>query len=44
MIRLKLLNIKSGKSFYKIFNTEYEKQCFIRKSKYFKNILIRKWD
>lgn len=39
-IALKLYNLKSGKAFIKYFESEYKRECFIRKSKYFKDIVI----
>lgn len=39
-IGLKLVNTKTRKAFIKYFDTECERQAFIRKSKYFKNIII----
>lgn len=39
-IGLELINIKTRKKFTKYFDTEYQRQCFIRKSKYFKNIIV----
>lgn len=39
-ILLKLYNKKNKKVFYKEFATEFERQKFISKSKYFKNIII----
>lgn len=35
-----LMNLKTNKSFKKYFDTEFERDKFIRKSKYFKNIMI----
>ena len=39
-IGLKLLDIRTKKIFIKYFDTEYKRDLFIRKSRYFKNILI----
>lgn len=39
-IGLKLVNMKTRKAFIKYFDTEYQRECYIRKSKYFKNIII----
>lgn len=39
-IGLKLLDIRTKKTFIKYFDTEYKRDLFIRKSRYFKNILI----
>lgn len=35
-----LMNLNTNKTFKKYFDTEFEKDKFIRKSKYFKNIMI----
>ena len=40
IIGLKLRNLKNGKEFIKRFDTEYKRQCFLAKQKYFKNIVV----
>ena len=39
-IKLKLRDLTTGKEFYKYFETEFEKQKFIRKLKYSKKLVI----
>lgn len=39
-IKLLLGDITTGKSFYKYFDTEYEKQKFIAKLKYSKKLIV----
>lgn len=40
MIKLKIYNKKTGKIFFKEFDTEFERDKYVRKSKYFKNLII----
>ena len=39
-IYLIMLNLKTMKTFKKYFETEYERDLYIRKSRYFKNIKV----
>lgn len=39
-IKLLLMDLTTGKKFYKYFDTEYERQKFIRKLKYSKKLTI----
>ena len=39
-IKIKLRNVKTGKEFYKYFETEFEKDKYIRRIKYFKNLIL----
>ena len=39
-IKIKLLNKNNGKAFFKYFETEFEKDKFIRKLKYATNLLL----
>ena len=39
-IRIKLLDLKTNKSFYKYFDTEYNRDKFINKLKYSKKIIV----
>ena len=39
-VKIKLLNIKTSKIFIKEFQTEFEKDKFIRKLRYAKNIIL----
>ena len=43
-ICLKILDLRTNKEFKKTFKSEFERDKFIRKSKYFKNIKIVKDD
>lgn len=38
--KIKLLNLKTDKLFYKYFETEFERDKFLRKLKYAKNIIL----
>lgn len=40
MIKIKLLNLSKNKLFYKQFETEFERDKFIRKLRYAKNIIL----
>lgn len=39
-IKIKLLDLTTGKEFYKYFDTEFERDKFIRKLKYSKKIRL----
>ena len=39
-IGLKLVNMKNRKSFIKYFDTEHQRECYIRRAKHFKNIVV----
>ena len=39
-VKIKLLNIKTSKIFIKEFQTEFERDKFIRKLRYAKNIIL----
>ena len=39
-VRINLLDIKTGKTFYKEFETEFERDKFIRKLKFSKKIKV----
>lgn len=39
-IKVKVKDLRTGKKFYKYFETEFEKDKYIRKSVHFKNIII----
>ena len=39
-IGLKLVNMKNRKAFIKYFDTEYKRECYIRRAKHFKNIVV----
>lgn len=39
-IKVKVKDLKTKKEFYKYFETEFQKDNYIRKSVYFKNIII----
>jgi len=39
-IKLKMMDTTTGKEFWKYFETEHDKQKFIRKLKYSKKIII----
>ena len=44
-VKLLLYDLTTKKTFYKYFDTEFERDKFIRRSKYFKKILIIKdWE
>lgn len=38
-----LLNMKTGKEFKKYFDTEFERDKFVRRSRYFTNIRVLSW-
>ena len=40
MIKIKLLDLSTNKQFYKQFETEFERDKFIRKLRYAKNIIL----
>ena len=40
MIKIKLLYLSTNKQFYKNFETEFERDKFIRKLRYAKNIIL----
>lgn len=40
MIRIKLLDLSTNKQFYKNFETEFDRDKFIRKLKYSKRIIL----
>ena len=40
MIKIKLLDLSTNKQFYKQFETEFERDKFIRKLKYSKKIIL----
>lgn len=42
MIKIKIANIKTGTIFYKTFNTEFERDKFIRKLRYSTKLLVVK--
>ena len=42
MVKIKLYNIKAKKTFYKYFDTEYDRDKFISKLRYSKNLKIVK--
>lgn len=39
-VRLRVYDKKNGKEFIKEFETEFERDKYIRRSKYFKNLII----
>lgn len=39
-IKLKLIDLKTLKTFYKYFETEFERDKYLRRLKYFKNIRL----
>ena len=39
-IFVEILDLKTMKTFKKYFETEYERDKFIRKSRYFKNLIV----
>lgn len=43
-VKLKLYDITTGKTFYKYFDTEFEKDKFIRKLRYSKKLMIVRED
>lgn len=40
MFKVKVHDILTRKTFYKTFRTEHARDCFIRKSKYFKRLIV----
>lgn len=40
MVKLKIYDKRTGKIFYKEFQTEFDRDKYIRKSKYFKNLIV----
>ena len=40
MVKLKLRDIRTGKTFYKEFETEFERDKFRRKLRYSKNLIV----
>ena len=42
MIKIKIANIKTGTIIYKTFNTEFERDKFIRKLRYSTKLLVVK--
>lgn len=43
-VKLKLYDITTGKTFYKYFDTEFERDKFIRKLRYSKKLMIVRED
>lgn len=41
MIRVLVYDRRTGKTFYKEFKTEFERDKYIRKSKHFKNLIVK---
>ena len=39
-IYITIVNLKTNKTFKKYFDTEFERDKYVRRSKYFKNIMV----